>query len=89
MVREDFLQQSAFDEIDAFCPLEKQYWMMKVIHRFHRRALAMAVGEVSAEDVMGLAVVAEIARMRDWPPEEAARRAEGLLERIDEEVTAS
>ena len=24
MVREDFLQQSAFDEVDSFCPLEKQ-----------------------------------------------------------------
>ncbi len=24
MIREDFLQQSAFDEIDSFCPLEKQ-----------------------------------------------------------------
>src|ERR1035437_9497004 len=35
MVREDFLQQSAFDEVDSFCPLEKQYWMLKAILTFH------------------------------------------------------
>jgi V/A-type H+-transporting ATPase subunit A len=89
MVREDFLQQSAFDEIDAYCPLEKQYWMIKVIHRFHRRALAMVAGETAVAEVLSLPVVAEIARMRSWPPDEASDRAEALVARIDEEVSES
>ena len=35
MIREDFLQQSAFQESDSFCPLEKQHWMLKTILTFH------------------------------------------------------
>jgi V/A-type H+-transporting ATPase subunit A len=35
MLREDYLQQFAFHEIDGFCPPEKQYWMLRVILKFH------------------------------------------------------
>ena len=38
MIREDFLQQSAYDEVDSFCPIEKQYWMLKVILGFYDAA---------------------------------------------------
>ncbi|MBN2095849.1 V-type ATP synthase subunit A [Candidatus Peregrinibacteria bacterium] len=30
-IREDFLFQNAFDKVDAFSSLKKQYWMLKVI----------------------------------------------------------
>jgi V/A-type H+-transporting ATPase subunit A len=36
MLREDYLQQFAFHEIDGFCPPPKQYWMLRVILTFHR-----------------------------------------------------
>jgi V/A-type H+-transporting ATPase subunit A len=39
LLREDFLQQSSFDQLDAFCPLGKQHAMLGVIRRAH---LAMA-----------------------------------------------
>ena len=31
MLREDFLQQSAFDEVDQYCSIKKQYGMLKAI----------------------------------------------------------
>ena len=34
-LREDFLQQNAFDEIDSYCELKKQYLMIKVILDYH------------------------------------------------------
>lgn len=43
MLREDFLQQNAFDDIDTYCPPVKQYNMLKTILLFHKEALA-AVG---------------------------------------------
>ncbi len=42
MLREDYLQQFAFHEIDGFCPPQKQYWMLRAILTFHRE-LARAV----------------------------------------------
>ena len=35
LLREDFLQQSAFDEVDAYSPLAKQHAMLRVIHAAH------------------------------------------------------
>ncbi|MBI5030600.1 MAG: V-type ATP synthase subunit A [Chloroflexi bacterium] len=42
MLREDYLQQFAFHDIDGFCPPMKQYWMLRVILTFHR-GLARAI----------------------------------------------
>ncbi len=36
MLREDYLQQFAFHEIDGSCPPQKQYWMLRAILTFHR-----------------------------------------------------
>ena len=37
-IREDFLQQNAFDEVDSYCSLEKQYWMLKIILELHTQS---------------------------------------------------
>ena len=37
-LREDFLQQDAFDEIDSYASTKKQYLMMKTIMTFHTEA---------------------------------------------------
>jgi len=34
MIREDFLQQSAFHEVDTYCPSRKQYEMLRLILKF-------------------------------------------------------
>ncbi len=38
MIREFFLQQNAFDEIDRYCPPEKSYMMMKLILNYESLA---------------------------------------------------
>jgi len=43
MIREYFLQQSAFSDVDASCSLEKAYWMIRGIRAFYEDAVA-AVG---------------------------------------------
>ena len=39
MLREDFLQQNAFDDVDTFCTPEKQYGMLKTILMFQKEAI--------------------------------------------------
>ena len=36
IVREDYLHQNAFHEIDTFTSLQKQFLMLKLIYEFHR-----------------------------------------------------
>lgn len=50
MLREIFLQQNAFHPVDTFCPIERQYVMMKLIRKFSdlsQKALASGA-QVSA-----------------------------------------
>jgi V/A-type H+/Na+-transporting ATPase subunit A len=65
MIREDFLQQSAYSDTDSFCPIEKQYLMLKVIMTYYEQAnLAMNRG-VGLRQVQQLPLKAMIGRMKD------------------------
>jgi len=86
MLREDFLQQSAYDEIDAFCPLEKQYWMLKVIRHAAGCMRAAVDRDVDIEQVVSIGAMEEVARMRNWLPAETVERADALMRRIDREL---
>jgi V/A-type H+-transporting ATPase subunit A len=78
-LREDFLQQSSFDEGDAYCPLPKQYWMLwaaRAVHEARARVLASG-GSIDGDSERR--IDAALARARDWRPEEAEARARALL----------
>jgi len=83
MIREDFLQQSAFDEIDSFCPLEKQYWMLKAILRLHDAITEALSKGVSLQQVLDLPVKTAIARMKG---QEDVDSIKGLIDEIDNGV---
>ena len=67
LIREDYLRQSAFSGVDASCPLEKQYWMLKVLRRFHDVALEAIRRGRSIEEVLGHPVVRELPQMKERP----------------------
>jgi V/A-type H+-transporting ATPase subunit A len=74
MIREDFLQQSAYSDTDSFCPVEKQYLMLKVIMTYYEQAnLAMNRG-VGLRQVQALPLRATIGRMKDAGETEEVRR---------------
>ena len=75
MIREDFLQQSAFDEEDAYCPPAKQYWMLRVI-RHANAVLAERQPEQLPEEFLA------IGRMREWPAAKAEQCARSLMEAL-------
>jgi len=85
MVREDFLQQSAYHEIDRFCPLPKTYWMLRTIMEFHRHTTAAIARGAPLERIIALPVVADIARMKEWPPAEAVQQLQALITRMESE----
>jgi len=88
LLREDFLQQSQFDERDAYCPLAKQYWMLTVIRRAHELMAAAVVRAVEVDRLAESTALAEVGRMREWPPEEAAVRGDALIGRLSMEFEA-
>ena len=86
LLREDFLQQSAFDDVDAYCSLGKQYAMLRVIRAAHEAMEAVTGRGVPVDSLAEAASLLEVARMRSWPDAEAAERADDLIERIRTEL---
>jgi V/A-type H+/Na+-transporting ATPase subunit A len=77
MIREDFLQQSAYSDTDSFCPVEKQYLMLKVIMEYYENVnVAMGKG-VSLRQIQNLQLKAGIGRMKDVQDVEAIRKMIG------------
>jgi V/A-type H+-transporting ATPase subunit A len=65
MIREDFLQQSAYSDTDSFCPVEKQYLMIRVIMSYYEQVnLAMNRG-ISLRQIQALPLKAAIGRMKE------------------------
>ena len=65
MIREDFLQQSAYSDTDSFCPIEKQYLMLKVIMTYYEQTTMAMNRGVSLRQVQALPLKATIGRMKD------------------------
>ncbi len=71
MLREDFLQQFAFDDVDAYCPPKKAYMMLKVVLAFYDAAVAALNRGVSLRQVLDLPIKDKIAGMKVTPHDEA------------------
>jgi V/A-type H+-transporting ATPase subunit A len=87
ILREDFLQQSAIHDVDAFCPLEKSYWMLKVILHFHEAAQEALKNGVSLSDMENMQVLQKIARMKELELDRAVERLQFLIDEIDTEIS--
>lgn len=63
-IREDFLQQNAFHEIDTYASFKKQYKMLELIMLYHQRAQQALKSGYSIIDLANLNVREEIARIK-------------------------
>lgn len=83
MLREDFLQQSAYSD-DAHCPPQKSYGILKAILRFYDEATAALKRGMLLDDILNLKQIEEIARMKDVLKNEFPTYLEGWLQRLPE-----
>lgn len=67
LIKEGFLRQFAFDEVDAFCPLEKQTLILKIIVDFHEYAIKLINNKVPIDKISSLPVISKMMRMKFDP----------------------
>ena len=82
MIREIFLQQNAYDAVDTFCDMGKQYDMMKAIKGYADLAYAAQTAGVSPAQIIGITSkndLPQIKFIKDYKPE---------LERIQKNMDA-
>ena len=66
-IREDFLHQNAFDDIDTYTSPAKEYQLMKIILDLHDLCEKLVDKMVLFKDIQGLAVREEISRAKFIP----------------------
>jgi V/A-type H+-transporting ATPase subunit A len=86
-IREDFLHQNAFDDIDTFTTMAKQYKMLKLILSFHHEAHAAISRGADLERLLSLGVREDIARSK-FIPEDKLQNFDDLAVKVREQVGA-
>ena len=84
-IREDFLHQNAYHEVDTYSPMAKQYEMLKTILYFHEQTLAAIEAGVETAEIFKLAVREEIARAK-YIPESKITKIAKIRDMIDEQL---
>lgn len=84
-IREDFLQQNAFHEIDTYCSLEKQMRMLDLILHFYDKAKAALDAKIYLSEILALPVRERIARSKNIP-EDQLQEFNLIFVALDEEV---
>jgi len=78
IIREDFLHQNAFHEVDTYTSIKKQYIMLKNIITLHREA---EKHDAKPEELEDLDILEEIARMK-FIDEKEMKKIENLQNKI-------
>ncbi len=87
MLREDFLQQFAFDEVDSHCAPSKQFWMLKAILAYYDAAAEALLRGAELQKILDVSVRDEIAGMKTLRcATEAAEEIRELALRVSDEV---
>lgn len=84
-IREDFLQQNAFHDVDTFCPLEKQFKMLDTILYFYDKGQEALVKGAYFSEIEELDVKESIARMKYLPNDELEKLDE-IKDKIDSQL---
>ena len=86
MFKDAFLQQNAYDEVDAFCVAEKQYRMLKIIVAFYRLAAEAIKKGATLVAIKKLKVVREIMQMKYTYTNDEAENLDRLQKKLEESI---
>jgi len=81
-IKEDFLQQNAFNEVDTYSSFDKQFKMLDLVMFFYQRAEQALKAGMSIMDIAELEVREEIARSKYVPEEEVEERFGNIKKNI-------
>ena len=86
-IREDFLHQNSFHEIDTYTSLKKQHMMMKLVLAYYDKALEALKQGASMNDLVKLPVRESIGRFKYTHEDELDSRYENVMADINNQVS--
>jgi V/A-type H+-transporting ATPase subunit A len=86
IIREDFLQQNAYHEIDTYCSHEKQYAMLRIMLNFHHLMEECIRKNAAFDALIELKCRESIARMATVSNEEWQKRFKEIEKEMKKEI---
>ncbi len=87
-IREDYLHQNAFHEVDTYTSPAKQYMMLDVILQNYEKSTAALDQDASFSKLMRMPVLERIGRFKYVPEAEAEQEYRDILKEINDETLA-
>ena len=85
-IREDFLNQNSFDEVDTYSSLRKQYLMMRLVMSFYEKAKAALEKGANVEDLIAMPSREPIGRFKYTPEDKIEDEFTRINDLLDREV---
>lgn len=85
-IREDFLHQNSFDEIDTYTSLPKQYDMMKLVYAFYEEGSKALKAGANIEDIVSMQVRERIGRFKYTKESDIAEEYSSVQEALATEI---
>ena len=86
-IREDFLHQNSFHEIDTYTPLEKQYLLMKLVLAYYNESTKALSRGADVEALVRLPVRERIGRFKYTTPDAIEAEYESVLSALANELS--
>lgn len=87
-IREDFLHQNSFHEVDTYTSLRKQYLMMKLVLSFYERAREALERGAAVEQLLKLQAREQIGRYKYTTEDRLDAQYEQAQEALNKEIAA-
>ncbi len=87
-IREDYLHQNAFHEVDTYASPAKQAMMLKLILAYYEKSLDALEKDASFSKLASLPVREELGRFKYVPEEECPARYQAVLAELDKQIRA-
>ncbi len=88
MVQIGFLQQNAYDDVDAYCSPQKQFVMMKMFVQYHQEALKALRNGTPLSKIRGMQVIAPMLRAKFAIKSEDLGKLESLSKQMFDEFSS-
>ena len=88
-IREDFLHQNSFHEIDTYTPLRKQYLMMELVLAFYEKSVDALNKGADMNALIAMPVREKIGRYKYTTDADIENEYKNVEEELDKEVAAA
>ena len=85
-IREDFLHQNSFHDVDTYTPLRKQYLMMNLVLAFYEKSMDALNKGASMNALLTMAVREKIGRYKYTVTDQIESEDESIMSELDAEI---